>query len=144
MTVVRRLGGTMAEKIVESFVDALQELERSGDIRRMGELFADTCEVGNAAADRQFLGKDGAAEFWRHYVESFRKIESRFRSVVEGSGRAALEWVSRGIDVTGRDFDYEGVSILEFEDGKITRFYAYFDRASLLAHGPGEEDLSAP
>ncbi len=124
----------MAERIIDEFVDALQELERTKDVRKMAELFADACEAGNAATENAFLGKDGAAEFWRHYCESFRQIESRFRNVVEGSGRAALEWVSRGIDATGRDFAYEGVSILEFEDGKITRFYAYFDRGALAGN----------
>lgn len=124
----------MAETMVDRFVEALQELERTKDVRKMAELYDDACIVGNAATEQTFLGKDGAAEFWRHYCESFQKVESRFRNVVIGSGRAALEWVSRGIDLAGNDFEYEGVSILEFEGDRITRFQAYFDRYGLVSH----------
>lgn len=44
----------------------------------------------------------------------------------------ALEWASRGSLGSGRDVQYSGVSLLEFDaSGKARRFAAYYDTAAL-------------
>jgi ketosteroid isomerase-like protein len=37
-----------------------------------------------------------------------------------------LEWTTSG-DANGKDVSYDGVSLLEIEGGKVSRFRAYFD-----------------
>jgi ketosteroid isomerase-like protein len=54
-------------------------------------------------------------------------VASSFRNVIVSDGRAALEWTTTGTSAAGVPISYEGVSILEMADGKITRFRAYFD-----------------
>jgi len=54
-------------------------------------------------------------------------MKSEFRNVfADDGGHAALEWNTSG-DANGRDVSYDGVSLLEIEDGKVSRFRAYFD-----------------
>ena len=42
----------------------------------------------------------------------------------------ALEWTTEGTS-NGNLVSYDGVSILEIEDGKVRRFMAYFDTRRL-------------
>ena len=52
------------------------------------------------------------------------------RNVFATEERAALEWTTEGTS-NGEDVSYEGVSLLEIEDGKVRRFVAYFDTRDL-------------
>jgi ketosteroid isomerase-like protein len=57
-------------------------------------------------------------------------MKSEFRNVIATEDRVALEWTTEG--TSNRDLvSYDGVSILEIEDGKVRRFMAYFDTCRL-------------
>ena len=43
----------------------------------------------------------------------------------------ALEWTRRGTGRGGDAVDYAGVSVIDFADGAITRFRAFYDPAGL-------------
>ena len=45
-----------------------------------------------------------------------------------------LEWTSRGRLAHGTEFAYDGVSVVEYEDGEVRRFRAYFDPTALGHH----------
>ena len=80
---------------------------------------------------KNFSGHDGLREFWTSYRATFGEMKSEFRNVfADDSGHAALEWTTTGTS-NGDSVSYEGVSILEIEDGKVSRFYAYFNPAHL-------------
>lgn len=113
-------------EIAEKFAEALQTLEKEREVEPIVGLHAEECEVGNVATPETFRGREGAREFWTTYRKTFDKMESTFRNVFAGEGRATLEWVTKGTE-EGKTISYEGVSILEIEDGKVTRFMAYFD-----------------
>ena len=115
----------------QRFIDALQILERDRDSVEMMGLFMDSSEVGNIVSSREFIGLEGAHEFWEMYRDTFGEVASTFRNVIVGDGRAALEWTTTGTNPAGAPIAYEGVSILEMADGKITRFRAYFDAHDL-------------
>ena len=54
-------------------------------------------------------------------------MKSEFRNVfADDGGHAALEWTTEGTS-NGVTVSYDGVSILEIEDDKVSRFRAYFD-----------------
>jgi ketosteroid isomerase-like protein len=122
----------MAEaETTRQFIDALQVLERDRDPTGITNLFTENSEVGNIVSSRDFIGLAGAREFWETYRDTFGEVASTFRNVIVSDGRAALEWTTMGTSAAGAPISYEGVSILEMADGKITRFCAYFDPRDL-------------
>ncbi len=117
----------MAMERAQRFVDALARLEENGDLESLLELFSDDAQVSNVASHRTFHGKDGARDFWREYKGMLRQVKSTFRNMIEAGDRVALEWTSSGTAHNGAAVDYEGVSIIEWDGDRISRFYAYFD-----------------
>lgn len=115
----------------QAFIDALNTLERDRDVEPIARLFAAESEIGNIVSPRRFSGVDGAREFWRAYRATFGDMQSEFRNVIEDDRRAALEWKTTGTSIQGDSITYAGVSILEFADGQISRFWAYFDPGDL-------------
>jgi limonene-1,2-epoxide hydrolase len=132
----------MAEaETTQQFIEALQVLERDSDPTAMLDLFMENSEAGNIVSTREFIGVEGAREFWETYRNSFGEVDSTFRNVIVSNGRAALEWTTTGTSPAGTPIAYEGVSILEMADGRITRFRAYFDPHDLgrqMEQGAGE------
>lgn len=121
----------MAHETAEKFIAALNELEKTESTEKIIGLFADSCEIGNVTLTNNLKGKAGAEEFWTNYRKTFGEIRSEFKNKIHSENTAALEWTSVGTSSDGGEIDYEGVSILETEGGKITRFFAYFNPAKL-------------
>ena len=117
--------------VTQQFIDALAALERERNAERIAALFGLESEVGNIVSPRKFSGVEGARAFWEAYRESFGEVASSFRNVIVSDGCAALEWTTTGTSPAGAPIAYEGVSILEIANGKITRFRAYFDAHDL-------------
>ena len=72
-----------------------------------------------------------AREFWEAYRHWFGGIESTLRNVIVSDCRAALECTTTGSSASGDPIAYDGVSILEMTNGRITRCRAYFDPGGL-------------
>lgn len=121
----------MSTQAVENFIAALGKLEASHEVEAIVLTFAEDCELGNAATPKRYSGREGAREFWRQYRDTFGRMKSTFRNVIATEDLAALEWATEGTIQSGAGVSYEGVSILEFEDGAIKRFHAYFDSREL-------------
>jgi len=113
--------------VADRFVEALHKLEEDRDVEALVEIHTDDCDVGNVAVPRTFSGHDGLREFWTSYRDTFGDMKSEFRNVfADEAGHAALEW-NTSAQANGNDVSYEGVSLLEIQDGKVSRFRAYFD-----------------
>ncbi|MES2521344.1 MAG: nuclear transport factor 2 family protein [Gemmatimonadota bacterium] len=123
----------MAGAQAQQFIDALHRLEERHDLNGMVALFGDDAEVRNPTDSSAHQGVDGARHFWDAYRRSFEEIHSEFRSVVENDGVVMLEWTSRGRAAKGAPVEYDGVSVVEYRDGKVQRFRAYFDPSALQA-----------
>jgi len=121
----------MAKSVAEKFIGALTELESASDVEQIVELFAVNCEVGNSVISEKFQGIEGARRFWTNYRHAFKDVCSIFENEIYFGNKARLDWTTEGKSKNGRRIKYEGVSILETEDGKITHFYAYFDQKKL-------------
>ncbi len=117
----------MIEQTAEQFIAALGEVESGGDLEPMVALYAEGCEVGNVTMSHHEQGVEGAHTFWKNYQATLGKARSVFRNRIYGENRAALEWETEGHNQHDKPIRYEGVSILETDGDKITRFYAYFD-----------------
>ena len=120
----------MAKEVADGFVEALRKLEENEDVEALVEIHTEDCEVGNVAVSQTFRGHDGLREFWTNYRKTFGEMKSTFRNIFATEEGAALEWTTEGTS-NGEDVSYDGVSILEIEDGKVRRFMAYFDTRDL-------------
>jgi hypothetical protein len=120
----------MSREVADSFVAALWELEENENVEPLVEIHTEGCEVGNVSVPETFRGHEGLREFWTSYRGTFGEMKSEFRNVFATEEGAALEWTTSG---TSNDdsVSYDGVSILEFEDGQVRRFMAYFDTRDL-------------
>jgi ketosteroid isomerase-like protein len=117
----------MSKEVADKFVEALRKLEEDREVEALVEIHTDDCDVGNVAVPKTFSGHDGLREFWTSYRDTFGGVKSEFRNVfADDDGHAALEWNTSG-DANGNEVSYDGVSLLEIEDGKVSRFRAYFD-----------------
>ena len=130
----------MAENIAKQFIDALHKLERDRDLETIVNLFSEDCEIGNVVTENKDIG---VKEFWTSYRESFGEVESTFRNEIITGGATALEWTTSGTNGEGNEFKYDGVSILEIEGDKITRFHAYFDPNKLGKQIVAEDSMEA-
>ena len=140
----------MSMERAQRFMDALGRLEESGDLEGLLALFSDDAQVSNLASPRVFSGREGARTFWREYKATLQQVRSTFRNVIAAGDRTALEWETQGTAHNGAAVAYEGVSILEWDGDKVSRFFAYFDPHALgqeLAEGSAprsEAPASAP
>jgi steroid delta-isomerase-like uncharacterized protein len=117
----------MSQEVADKFVEALRKLEQDRDVEALVEIHAEDCDVGNVAVPRTFSGHDGLRKFWTSYRDTFGDMKSEFRNVfADEAGHAALEWNTTG-RANGNEISYDGVTLLEIEDGKVSRFRAYFD-----------------
>jgi limonene-1,2-epoxide hydrolase len=117
----------MSQEVAERFVEALRKLEEDRDVEALVEVHTDDCDVGNVAVPKTFSGHEGLREFWTSYRDTFGEMKSEFRNVfADDAGHAALEWNTSG-DANGKDVSYNGVSLLEIQEDKVSRFRAYFD-----------------
>ena len=120
----------MAHEISEKFIEALRELETNKNVEQIASLFAEGAEVNNVVTIENSHNL-GAEEFWTNYRNSFGEVSSEFSNKIYGENNAALEWTTTGTNTDGGEIEYQGVSILETDGEKITRFFAYFNPASL-------------
>ncbi|MCY7375826.1 MAG: nuclear transport factor 2 family protein [Pyrinomonadaceae bacterium] len=130
----------MAENTAKNFIDALKKLESDRDLDTICGLFNEDAKVGNVVTSDKNIG---VKEFWTSYRDTFDTVSSTFHNEIITGETAALEWTTTGTSSGGSEFQYDGVSVLEIEGDKITRFHAYFDPNKLgkqiAADGKGKE-----
>lgn len=126
-----------ARDIADRFIDQLHRLE-DGDkavADGLADMFADSAELTNPVIENHGgsrRGREQIAAFWRQYADTFGEIHSEFFDITTSDHSAGLFWRSSGMDPTGRPMEYDGVSLLVFDDGgKITRFQGFFDTRRL-------------
>ena len=125
----------MARVTADQFIAALRQVEDKSDVKAMGPLHTGDAEISNVAMTHAERGPAGAEEFWTKYRESFTRVHSEFRNVVENDKAALLEWTTDVTTAVGVSTTYDGVSVIEYgEGGRISRFRAYFNPNALTAH----------
>lgn len=121
----------MSENTAEKFIESLNELESSENADNIASLFAENSEIGNSTLTESFNGTEGAKHFWTNYRKTFGEVKSTFKNKVISDNVSALEWTTTGTSAEGSKINYSGVSILETDGDKITRFFAYFNPSDL-------------
>jgi hypothetical protein len=126
---------TMASKMIQLFIRALKKAEKTRELEPLVSLFTEDTEISNLATVSPFYGKAGAYRFWKDYLSTFQKVETRFIRIIELNQVAVLEWHSEGILSSGRPFHYSGTTILDIDKDLITRFRSYYDSAVFVEPG---------
>ena len=123
-----------------AFAQALQQFEKDHDLDAFARVFADDAQVLRPEQRGGEQGQDGVRTFWQQYLDQFETVRSEFSRVVEAGPLGELEWTSRGSLGSAQEaktVEYQGVSLLEFDDqGLVKRFATYYDTAA-LAHRLG-------
>ena len=123
--------------MAQTFADALQAVEASGDVGPLVALFADGAESRNLAISEQ--GIEGARRFWETYLAQFDEVRSEFSHRIEDGDTAVLVWTSTGSLKGGHPISYRGVSIVESEGDKVRRFETVYDSAAFVRPEPETE-----
>jgi hypothetical protein len=117
----------MTQEVAYRFIEALAALEDSGQIDPLLGTFSEACDLASSSSADIFNGKPGAHEYWTRYRKAFHVIHSDIRNIITGDDNIALEWTTLATDTSGKQIQYNGVSILETRGEAIVRFRAYFD-----------------
>ena len=118
--------------LTETFMQALQQTEQSGDPSGLVELFADGSTLQNLTT-RTWEGKEGAGQFWQTYLDNFASIRSEFSQNADTGSYGVMEWTGKGELKNGQPIEYRGVSIIEHDGQQVSAFRTYYDSAAFLA-----------
>lgn len=127
----------MASETAELFMQTLQQIEETGDVEPLVAMFTEDAELSNLAMTEPLQGRDGTRRFWQKYLSVFERIHSKFTNVVEGDSTIVLEWLSSGVSA-GEPINYQGISVLEMDNGQVRRFRTYYDSAVFLPQGASQ------
>ncbi len=122
---------TPSKLIGDRFIQALEALETQKALEPLAGLFCEDCEISNLMAHTPYQGRVGARRFWTEYLHAFESVRSRFIHRTDHEDLVTLEWISEGKLRNGERFEYQGVTLLGIEGGRVKRFRAYYDSAAL-------------
>ena len=124
-------------ELTERFADALRRIDSDRDTGPMLELTDDDAVLTKLDGNHTASGKDGAKTFWEDYRNVFGGLETTFTHTVVGEDIAALEWTSTGTLRSGRPFEYNGVTVIQGDDEKVSGVRTYYDSAAFLQESGG-------
>lgn len=113
----------------ELFIRSLHDVEKNHTPDPLLGLFTEHSTLSRLTSNEVYKGLEGARAFWKEYLSFFKQIESRFINVIHAGDTAVLEWEAEGRFETGEPIHYRGVSVVEFENGKVKGFRTYYDSA---------------
>jgi limonene-1,2-epoxide hydrolase len=117
----------MTQEIGDQFINALDVVEKIGDLEPMRKLFSESCTVWNVQMKAPLKGLEGVQKFWTQYKGTFQDIHSHFTHREDSDHCVVLEWHSKGHAHSKHDIEYDGATILEHDGEKIVAFRSYFD-----------------
>ena len=120
------------DRDAKTFADTLSSIEAKRDPSALIALFAEDASVDSVALHKPIHGIGAIAQFWQEYLAFFDEIATTFTRVTAADSIAALEWSSAGTLVGGDSITYRGVTLLEFDAGKVRSFRTYYDSAAFV------------
>jgi steroid delta-isomerase-like uncharacterized protein len=112
----------------------------SNNLAQLLPLFTDDIVYEDAAMGVVTHGKEELRAFAQRFFSTFPDIQFTLTSTLVTGNRAAIEWTGQGthqgdmpgMPATNKRATFRGVSIMELQDGKITRNTDYWDMATLM------------
>lgn len=129
------------EAKAKEFIDALHALEQGStdNADQLVVLYAPNATLQNSALDHkgtEMKGSDAILQFWVEYKETLGQVKSEFHHITLSDKAAGLFWTTTGQRPNGDDVNYQGATLLQFdESGLIEFFRGYYDTQELVVKG---------
>lgn len=121
--------GADSEQTIADYYAALRSLDRDLWV----SLFADEIRLRNPVGEPVMSGKEGVARFFETMAEQFESVAIHEQFVIAHPLEAAVKWKCFGETANGKEVQFEGIDIFQFDsDGRITRLDGYWDAAPLI------------
>ena len=135
-------GPSPATSHAELTARTLMTVWESGDASEVAELFRPDAVYDDFSNQLQYRGIEEIAQYVGHVSRWATDLRIDVGAVHAGPAGATVEWLMSGIQdrpipgvlgiATNREFFVNGVTVLELEDGLITRAADYIDVTPLL------------
>jgi hypothetical protein len=109
----------MTGELAQRFVVALDSLERHGAdaaLQEMVQLFSPMARLTSSRSGTELTGARGARRYWSKYRATFTSAHTEIYEVTTNDRCAALFWTTHTTDRDGQPSDYDGATLLAFED----------------------------
>jgi steroid delta-isomerase-like uncharacterized protein len=126
------------EDLLEAFISSLND----HDAEQFSMLFTDSCQYIEINSGRVFTGREAVAVYISStlkgmpdsHFEIVRLMANDHLGMVEWlwKGTNSVGWPQLGIPATDQHMELNGVSVIDFQDGKIDRNRDYWDNTSFL------------
>jgi hypothetical protein len=121
----------MTGELAQRFVVALDSLERHGDValQEMIQLFSPMARITSSRSASELTGERGARRYWNKYRSTFASAHTEVYEVTTNDRCAALFWRTHTTNGDGHPVDYDGATLLAFEDdGLIIELHSLMQR----------------
>lgn len=103
-------------------------------------LFADDAVIHDPVGSLPAEGRGALAEVWKVLQGPFEKLVLDPLHTFYGGNGAAVKWTGRGRGITGREVEFEGITVFEVNDeGRIHTLMSYWDPAAMLIELAGTD-----
>jgi hypothetical protein len=108
----------MTGELAQRFVVALDALERHGEValQEMVQLFSPMARLTSGRTPSELTGERGARRYWNKYRSTFATAHTDVYEVTTNDRCAALFWTTHTTTRDGHPADYDGATLLAFED----------------------------
>jgi steroid delta-isomerase-like uncharacterized protein len=125
-------------------IDYTEAAWEEGKLEAADELFAEGVIVHNVPAETDFEGIEEFKEWISNTRNAFPDfaVESSDEDFIGGENKVAVQWVATGtnerplarldIEPTNEHVEFEGVTVFEFDNGKVTEAWWYYDMLGFL------------
>jgi len=121
----------------DALVRGLMRIWETGDTEGLEEITHPDLVYDDVPNGNTIEGREGAAQYIRHVHSWASNVELEIVGVSSGPTTATAEWIMRGVQdrpiagrvpvATGRSFEIRGATLIEVEDGRISRAADYID-----------------
>lgn len=116
----------------------------SNDVEKLAAYFTDDAIYEDVALGEVHRGKPAIMAFARGTFDALPGFTMKPQSLVVGNESAAFEWIMSGtFRKTGKSFSVRGVSVMQFENGKIRRNSDYWNIAEFQRQTAATVDSGA-
>ncbi len=126
------------ETIAKAFIEAWN----LHDMKKLNSLFATEFVYIEVASGRKYYNEEALSNYGNLTIAGIPDTKFEIVSVMANEKFAAVEWIWKGTNSVGWDFmgipatnkyfELPGVSVMEIENGKITRNSDYWDWNSFM------------
>jgi ketosteroid isomerase-like protein len=109
------------EKTIKVFFDTANR----HDLHEMEGLFTETAEFFFPKT-QPLMGKKRVLRFFGILFRQYPELTFRVLMTIIEKDRAAVHWTNKGANRKGDAYENEGVTILQFENGKISYISDFF------------------